>query len=407
MKSRRLSVVSWLIVAIVIVATLCMFGCKAQPTPPEQKTLKIGVVEWLGWTVGLDRVRATEVVAYKVNNEGGLDIGGEKYNIELILYDNNNDQAATNAAVNRLIYEDKVKFILGGSSLVDPYLPTTEENKVIVVASTMSPVIVSPEIQYGFEGVAMIGQTIVSWGKFMSDYPDKKTVACAYPDHEGGHSMSDFTAAVLGRYGLDVTNEFYPPEAQDLSAVGTKVKTMNPDLFSVAGGGPVLDGLALKAVRQAGYTGLCFAPQPMPTEILKQVVPVDVLEGLIAGASPTEFEPALTDAAKEFKDAYIAKNEKWDFPELRTFDVWSCLTAALQQAGSLDTDEVAAVISNGMKYEGATGSFQMVPRLDLGNSRTTDSVMSYYLKEIVGGEPTLIGTASLDEAASYFTDFFK
>jgi branched-chain amino acid transport system substrate-binding protein len=390
-----------------IAAIFCMFVYKGQSKPSEQKTLKIGVVEWLGWTVGLNRVRATEVMADKLNNDGGLKIGREKYNVKLIIYDNNGDQAASNAAVNRLIFEDKVKFILGGSLFVDGYLPTTEKNKVVVVASSMSPVIVSPDKHYGFEGVAMIGQTIVAWRKFMRDYPDKKTVACAYPDHEGGHNMSDFTKAIFGRYGMDVTNIFYPPSAQDLSAVGTKVKTVNPDVFTVAGGGPVLDGLAIKAARQAGYTGLCYAPQPMPTMILKQIVPVDLLEGLIAGASPTEFEPALTEKAKEFKDAYIAKKGKWDFPELRTFDVWSCLTAALEQAGSLDTDKVAAVISNGMKYEGVTGSFQMVPRRDLGNSRTTDSIMSYYLKEVVGGEPKLISTVGLDEASTYFTDFFK
>ena len=407
MKRRRLTKASGFIVVIVIAVALCMFGFRAESASSEQKTLKIGVVEWLGWDVGLDRVRATELMAEKVNNEGGLDIGGQKYNVKLIIYDNNGDQAKSNAAVNRLVYEDKVKFILGGSLFVDGYLPTTEKNRVVVICSTMSPPAVTPDKHYSFEGVAMVAQTLVAWRKFFDDYPDKKTFFCAYPDHPGGHHIADFTNVVFDFYGKDVTNVYFPPGAQDLSALGTKVKTVNPDVLSGAGGGPVLGGRPIKAARQMGYTGLCYSPQPMPLVILKHVVPIDFLEGLIGGASPLEFEPPLTDKAKEFKDAYIAKNGKWDFPELRTFDVWSCMITALQQAGSLDTDKVAAVLSKGMKYEGVFGSFQMVPRRDLGNSRTTDSVMSFYLKEIVDGKPKLIGTVSLDEAVSYYTDFFK
>jgi branched-chain amino acid transport system substrate-binding protein len=407
MKSKKPAILNWVIVVIVIAVALFMFGFRAESASSEQKKLKMGVVEWLGWTVGLDRVRATEILAEIVNKEGGLDIGGEKYKVELIIYDNNADQSASNAAVNRLIYEDKVKFILGGALFVDGYLPTTEKNKVVVIAGTMSPPIVSPDKHYGFAGIAMFGQTIVAWRKFINDYPDKKNFFCAYPDHPGGHNNADFTKEILGFYGKNVTNVYYPPGAQDLSALGTKVKTVNPDVFAVAGGGPVLDGLAIKAAKQSGYTGVFFAPQPVPLDILKQVVPIDLLEGLIGGASPLEFEPPLTDKAKEFKDAYIAKNGKWDFPELRTVDVWSCMTTALQKAGSLDTDKVAAVLSKGMKFEGVIGSFQMVPRRDLGNSRTTDSVMSYYLKEIVDGKPKLIGTVSLDEAVSYYKNYFK
>ena len=43
-------------------------------------------------------------------------------------------------------------------------------------------------------------------------------------------------------------------------------------------------------------------------------------------------------------------------PEIMHSANYCCLIAALEQAGSLDPDKVAAVISNGMKFEGPTGS---------------------------------------------------
>ena len=76
------------------------------------KTLKIGQVNWLGYVPGISAQKTVKVLVKTINDKGGLDVGGEKYQIELIHYNSENSQAKAQAAINRLVYEDKVKFII-------------------------------------------------------------------------------------------------------------------------------------------------------------------------------------------------------------------------------------------------------------------------------------------------------
>ena len=72
--------------------------------------------------------------------------------------------------------------------------------------------------------------------------------------------------------------------------------------------------------------------------------------------------------------------------------------AALIQAGSIDTDKVASILSNGVKFDALYGPMQMVSRPDLGNDRTTDSVGTYYIKTVHNGAAELTATITPDEA---------
>ena len=78
---------------------------------------------------------AAEIAADQVNQAGGLDVGGRKYQVKVVAYD---DKYQANEAVtvaNRLVFEDKVKYIIGpvGSAPVLAIQPITEKNKVILM----------------------------------------------------------------------------------------------------------------------------------------------------------------------------------------------------------------------------------------------------------------------------------
>jgi hypothetical protein len=69
-------------------------------------------------------------------------------------------------------------------------------------------------------------------------------------------------------------------------------------------------------------------------------------------------------------------------------------------------DEVAAVLSSGMEYETPAGIGKMISRPDLGNDRTVDSITTYYVKNIVDGEPVLLDSIEMEEALGYFQTLF-
>jgi len=386
-----------LIITLLVLPLTTMTACD---TTTSTNTLKIGVVAWYGWPLGLDLKRGVEIMADLENEAGGITIGDETYEVEFIFYDSNNDQNTTQAAINKLVFEDDVSFIITDSMYIGSILPITEENKVICVAGTPVPSMFDPSYQYSFQAGFMTYATPEVVGWLAENYPEIKTVSCAFPDDQGGHAYGEGAVAILESFGLTVSSEYYPPTSTDLSALGTKVKNDNPDAFMAAGSSGT-DALAYKAIWQSGYRGQLFSPVTVTLATLQTMVPAEGLEGFIGGAWPVEFDPATTEQAIEFKDAYIAEYGAWDGPEIQLTGVWAALKTALEQAGTLDTDVVADILGNGLTFEAPTGIGQMVSRNDLGISRTVDSVTECCIKLIVDGEPTLLHTITIEEAISY------
>jgi branched-chain amino acid transport system substrate-binding protein len=441
MKNRRVSWLGILVLGLLVISLLAMFGCSTKTTttaapvtvtatttavatttatatataapvtviatPPPPKILKIGLVAWLGWPLGIDMVHGIQLMTERVNKSGGLKIGGDTYQIQTIVYDNNNSQTTAVSAVNKLVFEDKVKFICSDVFFVDAWLPITEANKVVVCAGTSVPSIFDSKIHYAFQTGFINCFSAQMTGWIAKNYPNVKNVVVGLPDTQDGHNYLTSYMAQGSIYKFNVTPIFYPPTATDLSALGTKVKQLNPDAFEAAAGGPIAASLALKAAYQAGYSGIRILSATVPAMTLTSILPPDAFNNFVVAAYPVEFDPALTQAGKDFKADYIAKYGKWDGPEVSFTADWACLSTALQQAGTLDPDAVAKIISGGLKFEGPTGPAQMVSRMDMGNSKTVDSVTTYYVKKVVDGKPVLIDTVNIDDAVANFNKVFN
>lgn len=393
-----------------LMVLLCLFslfaGCSQSTTTSGQgeptKTLKVGLVAWLGFPIGLDQKNGTEIMVEMDNAAGGLLIGGERYKVELIVYDSNNSQAEEVAAVNKLIFEDKVKYILSSEEYVAGWLSITEQNKILAFGGSPTDVQLQPNLKYSFNpNFNRSGNSIII-GWFCKNYPDlAKDVVYAYPDSQMGQSAAASDTKVWEALGAKFTPIFYPADSTDLSSLGTKVKNLNPTAFGGAGAGPN-DVMVLKAARDAGYKGQFIMCSGAPAATYVALAQAANVEGVLMGAGPVEFDPPLTQMAKDFKDAWLAKYGKWEGPELMGVGSYAALRAALQQTNSLDTDKLADLLSNGMKYDSPTGSGQMVSRPDLGNNRTVDSVTTTYIKTIKNGKPELIATIPVEEGIEYF-----
>jgi branched-chain amino acid transport system substrate-binding protein len=374
------------------------------PSQPTQKvntsenSLKIGFVCWKSNAAGYDSLRCIEAMVDMINKSGGLSVGGKVYSIKLIAYDTENNQASATAAVNRLIFEDHVQFIVG-ESFVDAWNSITEANKVIVSAHVPTPMILNPKNKYSFNTSFLGSQPVIATGWFVKVHPDKKNFMLVGEDIQLSHMILGTTGNILKSFGLNVQEEFYPANQTDLTAVGTKIATINPDVVMT------LDVAPIKFIRESGWKGYFFSGLSYTADYLLSRATAEQLEGYMGGAWPVEFEPALTPTAQKFKEAYVAKNGKWDGPEVNETACFSGLIAAIQKADSLETDKVAAAFSSGLEFECPCGPVKMVSRPDKGNDRTIDSVAGGYIKAIEGGKPVLIDTISLTDALGYFQQY--
>jgi len=148
-------------------------------------------------------------------------------------------------------------------------------------------------------------------------FPDKKTFIEVLPDRKDGRAFGELHEMIAKNLGLTpLGNLYYAPDATDLSAIGTKIKQLNPGLLSAHGGGPQSDSMAFKAAYAAGYRGQLLGPATIPGGTMIAIAGADAIEGLISIGWPAEFDPATTEYARKWKADYIAKFGKWDFPEL-------------------------------------------------------------------------------------------
>jgi ABC-type branched-subunit amino acid transport system substrate-binding protein len=367
------------------------------------KTLTIGFIAWFGSSSDIDWLHSIQLLAEVDNKNGGIIIGKEPYNIEIISYDTNNEQATEVAAINRLVYQDNVKFIIAAGQVPGSWLPATEENKVIVLNFDPSGVTSSPKNKYIFNatGESAMWNASVEW--FCSNYSEKtKTVVRAFPDNLIGHIMSQTMGAMWKTFGVTPTDLFYPTGATDLSSLGTKVVVLNPTLFTCAAGDSAQEGTIFNAVYDAGYRGAFFNNVPNSAHSLSTTILPSALEGFICPAYSPEFDPPLTQSAIDFKTAWIAKYGQWTSPEVSLTSQYLALKTALQQAATIDTEKVATVMAGGMKYETLNGVAQMMSRPDIGNNKTVDSVVTFFMKQLRNSKPELMGTVNIDEVLNDF-----
>jgi ABC-type branched-subunit amino acid transport system substrate-binding protein len=374
-------------------------------TTQSSKTIKIGVLGYLGGTQGVDSLRALELMADLDNNKGGWNIGGEPYQIKIIGYDNKLDQATEVAAVNRMIFEDKVNFILSQGQFQSSWIPVAEKAKIVTfVTVDMTNMGLKPDYHYFFSADFINGQMSSFIGWFAKQYPDvQNNLVIGLPDNQIGHMLSMILGSMANHFGVTPKDIYFPATATDLSALGTQVVQANPKYFTTMGGSDAGDGQVFNAVSLAGYKGMMFAPTQISSFVLSQTLSQQALEGFFCMASPTEFDPPPTQEAKDIKDAWIKKYGDWTEPSISMVDDYLALKTAVEQAGSLDPDKIAGILSNGMKYDSLNGPSQMVSRPDLGNDRTVDSVSTFYIKQIRNGKAELLSTVSPDEAKAYMS----
>ncbi|MCB1805660.1 MAG: ABC transporter substrate-binding protein, partial [Candidatus Competibacteraceae bacterium] len=82
----------------------------------QDKVLKIGVLGVMSGPAaswGLVNKYCAEARAQQINEQGGWDIGGDKYQIEIVSVDDRNDPKVSVSGAERLIYQEGIKYIIG------------------------------------------------------------------------------------------------------------------------------------------------------------------------------------------------------------------------------------------------------------------------------------------------------
>jgi hypothetical protein len=130
-------------------AALCL-AVMLGDTASAQDVLKIGGIGPLsggGTAWGVAAQRGMELAIEAVNAAGGIPAGGKTYRLELIMYDDQYTGQGGKAAAERLVNQDKVRFIIGpvGSPPALGTISVTNPAKVIALTDGYAPQILRNE----------------------------------------------------------------------------------------------------------------------------------------------------------------------------------------------------------------------------------------------------------------------
>ncbi len=295
-----------------------------------------------------------ELAFDEVNKKGGLDVGGKKLPVQLLLLDDTSTQATAVSLADRLVNSDKVDFLLGtyASHLVEAQSTVAEENKIPYVnGGGGATKIYKRGFKYLFgliSPVELLGTTLMQWideQQKAGKLPKPAKIALVWENTAHGKDfrkgVSDFAQKSGGAYQVTV-DESFELNGKDFGALLGKVKAAGVDLFLVDAHLP--DYITMH--RQYVGAGLChkvvtYGARGAEKDAI-QALGADntayVLSGVWWSAQLAAKPGASRDFVGAFKAKYGGRDPEW-FQALG-YETARVLFTAIQQAGKLDRDAV-------------------------------------------------------------------
>ena len=331
-------------------AFLSVTGPAAFLGDPEQKTL--------------------ELYVEKLNAAGGL--LGRK--LQLIAYDSAGDAEKARGFVKRLIEQDKVDFIIGGSTTGETMaaVPLAEAAGMPFVSLAGAVVIVEPVKKWVFKTPHT---DRMACEKVFIDMRARGATKAALISGSGGfdRSMRAECLKVAGKHGVEiVADETYGASDTDMTAQLAKIKA-NPAVQAVLnagfGQGPAI---VTRNYRQLGIAAPLYQSHGVAS---KQYVKLsgDAAEGVRLPAAALLVADTLpgSDPQKkvvsDYKQSYEARYKE----EVSTFgghayDGLMLFVEAIRRAGSLDKAKVRDALEATRGYVGTGGVVNMSAQDHMG-----------------------------------------
>jgi branched-chain amino acid transport system substrate-binding protein len=329
------------------------------------KTVKVGFLAPLTGDVaawGLPGRDGALIWADWVNAAGGIKIGGEAHQLEIVSYDNEYAPDKALVGAKKLVLEDEVDFImmLGGDTFAGVQRFVNQKKMLV---STLLPSDLSPDTPYLIapcEVHPIYNVTGVDW--LRANSPDAKTVAlCAQEDALGLPSVATYRAAFEAADFEIVYDKFFPDTTEDFAPIVTAMLATKPDVLCWdTAYEPFVHALTEQAYLQ-GFKGKIISCTADNYPAMIEKTSKEFMEGFVF-QFPDFDDAALNDARVNFQkpNEFYAEFSKrfpgswsavsWEYSSI--LDLWK---AAVEKAGSTDTEAVLAAMKEGGSGKHAFG----------------------------------------------------
>jgi len=293
-----------------------------------------------------------------VNKHGGVDVGGKKYKLDLVYYDDKSSKDEVPKLFTKLVTQDRVDFLIApySSSLTLAAVPIAEQyRKVILSHGGSSDAIFAKGYKYIVQVLSPASYYLKPAIDLLKSTGDKDVkIAFIYEDSAFSKSVVKAAIEYAKQQGLQVVFEqAYPKGTTDFSQIISTAKASGANVL--LGGGHFQDGLQL--VKQAHDLGwrlkfIAILVAPTLPDFYKSLGP-EIAEGV---AAPAQWEIGVKYSPETAKQQgiewYGPTNEEYVEmvremcgydPQYHAAEASAAilyLVKAIEKAGSLDSDAV-------------------------------------------------------------------
>jgi branched-chain amino acid transport system substrate-binding protein len=338
--------------------------------------------------LGDPELKTLQLYVEDINKKGGV-LGRQ---LQLVHYDDGSDANKANGFAKRLIDDDKVDLIVGGTTTGSTMstVPLVERAGVPFISLAGAVVIIEPVKKWVFKTPHT---DRMAAEKVFEDMKKRGiTKVALFSETSGfGQSGKKETEAVAGKYGITlVANETYGPKDTDMSPQLTKIKnTAGVQAVFVfgLGQGPAIVtknykqlGITLPLYQSHGVASDEFLKLAGPAaEGVRLPSPAQLIPEKLPASDPQK--PVVTAYDKAYKERY--KQDVSTFGGY-AYDGLMIAVDAIKRAGSTDKAKVRDAIEATKGYVGTSGKVTMSATDHMGLD-----LSSFRMLEVKGGDWTI------------------
>lgn len=340
--------------------------------------------------LGDPELKTLEMLVEDLNAKGG--INGEM--IELIAYDDNGDPNKARTFATRLVEDDEVVAIIGGTTTgtTMSILAVTEDAEIPFISLAGAIDIVQPVKPFTFKTPHTDRMACQKIFEDMQKNGITKIGMISGTDGFGA-SMQAQCKEVAPDYAIEIlADETYDPKDADMTAQLTKIKgtegvqaILNPGF----GQGP---SIVTRNVKQLAIDLPFYQSHGVASDGFIELAGADAAEGVRLPGTALLVADLLAadDPQKPVVDAYKAMFEEKTGTPVGTFggyahDAFLIMTDAIARAGSAEPAAIRDAIEATSGLAGTTGIYTFTPEDHLGLD-----LSAFRMLEIQGGKWTLV-----------------
>ena len=235
----------------------------AKSIPAREPVLRIGVLGVMSGPAapwGLVNKHCAEVTAAMHNEKGGIDIGGERFRIEIVCVDDQLVPSLAAEGARRLTEEEGVRYIIGPNveQTFVAALPIVERSRAMLFPYSFTRSLYRPPRENAVLGQIAGYQAVPFIYRYLIDEEGVETISLVAPCTPEGLRQRQEASRIASSLGLKILSESstYRIGSDDIEAAVAPALAQRPHVLALPNVAPLDASRLIRRARELGFHGL-------------------------------------------------------------------------------------------------------------------------------------------------------